>query len=744
MPRRLLAAAALSTVCVLLACRAERKEPPVPGHSSASPATATTRPAHTNRLARATSPYLQQHQHNPVDWYEWGPEALETARREDKPIFLSIGYSACHWCHVMAHESFENAEIATAMNRAFVNIKVDREERPDLDDLYMHATMIFNQGQGGWPMSVWLTPELKPFVAGTYYPPTTRWGRPGFKELCERIETLWKEKRAALVADAERVVEFMSREGATTQPVGAPALSLDVVDEVADLLAGAFDAERGGLVSGGTNKFPPSMALDLLLRSAHRRRDDDARRDRLHSRVRTTLDGMFRGGIWDQLAGGIARYSTDVEWLVPHFEKMLYDQALVSRIYLDAFQATGDAQYARAARDILDYARRDLRSPEGGFYSSRDADSEGVEGKYYVWQRGEIVAALGAADAELFCAYYDVSDAGNWRDPHEPETPKNILHRPRPLADVARQQNVDPAEAERRLAAARAKLLALRETRVPPHRDEKILCEWNGLMIASFARAAGVLNEPRYAETAAEAAAFLLKHQLRDGRLQRSYRDGRTLDTAFLSDYAALVDGLLDLYEATFERRWFDAAVALNRTAIELFWDGAGGGFFATAHDHEQLILRRKDTRDSATPSGNALQLMNLLRLGALLDDPDLRQMAERTVTALGPTILQSPGAAERFLCAVEFAYAGPVEIAVVGSPTDARTRALLRVVYETYLPNRVLMLLDPQHPEASPTSPLLEQRELVNGVPAAYVCRNYVCDLPATTAEALRGQLKR
>ncbi len=698
-------------------------------------------PQKPNRLSAATSPYLQQHANNPVDWYEWGPEALRRARDEDKPIFLSIGYSACHWCHVMAHESFESAAVAEVLNRHFVSIKVDREERPDLDEIYMQATMILNQGQGGWPMSVFLTPELKPFFAGTYFPPESRWGRPGFRELSLRIAEFWTTRRAALLADADKLTEYLVEHLASAQP-GEGAITLSLIDRTADLLARAFDEQRGGMLSGGTNKFPPSMALGLMLRSARRGRDEPARARVLLERVQTTLDHMAAGGIFDHLAGGIARYSTDPDWLVPHFEKMLYDQALVGRAYVEGYLVTQRPDYARNARAIFDYVLSDLQSPAGGFYSARDADSEGEEGKYYVWTQAEILAALGPDAGPRFCSYYDVSESGNWSDPHAPGVAKNILHTPRDLATVARLNQVDAAQLEQELADGRARLLALRAARVPPLRDEKILAEWNGLMIASLAFGGAALDEPRYVQAAARAAEAVLSQQVREGRLLRSYRDGRASQYGFLSDYACMIEGLLELYEATFDARWLQHAVELNQAAIRLHADERDGGFFFTASDHETLLARTKDLRDSAVPSGNSVQLMNLLRLASILGDARLRELAERSMTRLGAQVLANPGAGERFLAAAEFALAGPIEIAVVGPPDDPRTQRLARVARSAYLPNRVLMGLDPNEPGKAFPSPLLRDRTLVNGRPAAYVCRNYVCQLPFTDADALQARL--
>lgn len=715
---------------------------------------------HTNRLARATSPYLLQHAQNPVDWYEWGPEALERARREDKPIFLSIGYSACHWCHVMAHESFESAEIAGVMNRLFVNVKVDREERPDLDDIYMQATMLFNRGQGGWPMSVWLTPDLKPFLAATYFPPEPRFGRPGFRDVCERIGEAWAARRDDVVRSAEQAARLLAENTTATSPTpavdaadGGPGVDLELLDRTALLYVRVFDDQRGGMSGGGPNKFPPSMALDLMLRYVARTAGPqrrlaesdaphagDARR--ILGLATLTLDRMADGGIFDQLGGGIHRYSTDPDWLVPHFEKMLYDQALVARAYLDSWQYTANPRYAQVAASIFDYVLGDLQSPDGGFYSTRDADSEGDEGRYYVWTRDEFVSVLGDDDARLLCDYYDVSDAGNWSDPHAPGQVKNILHAPHDLETVAKLRGVAPDELRRKLDAAKRSLLNARGRRVAPHRDEKVLAEWNGMMISALARGGAALDQPRYVQAAARAAEFVWSRQWRGGRLLRSYRDGRTLETAFLTDYACMIDGLIELYEATFDRRWLDRAVQLDDVLTRQFWDQERGGYYFSAHDHEPLILRPKDIRDGATPSGNSVQLMNLLRLAVMFDDPACRNRAERMIRLFGPGVAAAPGSSDRFLAGVEFALAGPVEVAVVGDSDDIRTRDLLRAVRETYLPNRVVMLHDPRRPADSVDSPLLRGRECVGGQPTAYVCRGYACRAPVTTAAALRAQL--
>ncbi len=697
---------------------------------------ATTPPG--NELARATSPYLRQHAHNPVAWREWGPEALAAAQREQKPIFLSIGYAACHWCHVMAHESFADANVAAVLNRHFINIKVDREERPDLDEIYMQATLVLNQGQGGWPMSVWLTPEGRPFFAGTYFPPTSRWGRPGFREICERIAEAWQTDRARLESGAQQLTEIV-RAGLTAAPAEEARLDRATVDAAAAALAAAFDRERGGLLSGGTNKFPPSMALEVLLRAALRQPAGDPRRQQYVDLVHVTLRNMAKGGIFDQLGGGFHRYSTDPDWHVPHFEKMLYDQALVSRAYLDAWQATGEPLYRRVACETLHYVLADLQAPEGGFYSARDADSEGEEGKYYVWTRAEILDVLGAEDGELLCGYYDVRASGNWEDPHAPGAAKNVLRVRREVRCVSRMCCVPETECEERLAAARAKLLAARARRVPPTLDDKVLVEWNGLMIAGLARGGAVLDEPRHITAAERAATFLLSELWRGGRLRRSWCRGRTTPVAFLTDYAALTEGLIELFEVTGQRRWLDRAAELTRTALELFWDPEQGGFFLTAWDHEPLIARSKDLRDSAVPSGNSLMLMNLLRLAALLGEPEFRRRADQMLRGLAGEVAATPLASERFLAGVEFATEPPLEIVLVGDPESADLRALRRAAYSVYLPNRVIVTGRPDAPDAVP---LLRGRQRMGGQPAAYLCVGGSCQRPILSPEGLRREL--
>ncbi len=691
---------------------------------------------HTNRLIDATSPYLLQHAHNPVDWYPWGKEAWDKAREENKPVFLSIGYSACHWCHVMERESFESNDIATLLNKHFVSIKVDREERPDLDDIYMSATMIYNRGQGGWPMSVFLTPDQRPFFAGTYFPPDARFGRPGFKEILETIARMWKDDRAKLIESADSLSQAVIKYNELGS--GSTAIRSDIVSVVTDTLAEHFDKETGGLLSGQTNKFPPSMIMSLMLREYERSREKGQPKTHLLDLVRLTLDHMADGGIYDHLGGGIARYSTDPQWLVPHFEKMLYDQALVSSIYVEAYQLTNQERYARVAADIFDYVLGDLQSPEGGFYSTRDADSEGEEGKFYVWSKKEIQGVLDKKTTRLFCDYYDVSGNGNWEG-------KNILNIREDLDTVAQRHEMSPDEARRSLDDAKAQLLKLRAKRVAPGLDDKILTSWNGLMISALAQGGRAMNSPKYVEAAERAAEFVLDQLSRDGRLLRTYRDGKAHTLGYLDDYAFFVDGLLELYEATFNPRWLDEAVRLNDDMIEHFWDDKEGAFFFTADDAEELFLRTKDTRDSAVPAGNSVALLNLLRLARIQSRDDLRGKAIQTMDAFAPRINDQPYGFEKFLAGVDFHQNPSQEVVFVGDPSAEATRALIDTVRRDYHPYRITLLLDPEHESSDNLAqrvPLLEGKTLVEGQPAVYVCRDFTCKRPVTTVEDLRKEL--
>ena len=693
-----------------------------------TPVTTATTHKHTNRLINATSPYLLQHAHNPVDWYEWGDDAFTKARTENKPIFLSIGYAACHWCHVMEHESFETDEVAAVLNAGFVSIKVDREERPDIDEIYMAYTQARTR-HGGWPMSVWLTPDGTPFHAGTYFPAQQ------FIQLLNQISDMWRNQPDKINSDVEAARNFFASWESGPEPAEG-VISREDVDRTATSLARYFDSTLGGMRSGG-NKFPPSMAMDLMLR-VHRRTGDS----QLYEAVATTLDHMARGGIYDHLGGGICRYSTDPEWLVPHFEKMLYDQALVSAIYLDAYQVSKNPLYAYIAADIFDYVLTDMRSPEGGFYSSRDADSEGLEGKFYIWTVEEVTKILGEEDGRLFCQYYDVTTRGNWFEHrgHAPAGAKNILHISRPPEAFAKLHGIDLTVFKKQLVAWRSKLFAVRAERVPPPLDDKVLTDWNGLMIASLAKGARVLNEPKYAQAAADAASFILTHLRKDGRLLRTYRMGKSRLMGNLSDYAFFTEGLLYLYEATFDRKWLDAAEELTDTCTKYHYDNEGGGFFFTASDAETLVARSKQPRDGAIPSGNSVAVLNLLRLSILLDRKDFRENAELAFRAFAPIAIKSPGAFERLNCAADFYHDTVKEIAIIGDPEAAETQAMLRAVYDRYLPNKVVVHAAEKVTDT--TIPLLRGKKRIKGQSTAYVCEGYRCQLPVTSAKDLAKQL--
>jgi len=686
----------------------------------------TATPRHTNRLAQETSPYLLQHAHNPVDWYPWGPEALERARKEDKPILLSVGYAACHWCHVMERESFEDESIAKLMNESFVCIKVDREERPDVDDIYMAATVAMS-GSGGWPMTVFLTPEQQPFFAGTYFPPTDKFGRPGFPTLLTRIAEVWREDRESLEARAAELTEHVREQ---SQLGRAASVSGDVLSEAVKQLSAVFDPRWGGF--GAAPKFPPTGGIELLLR--HHRRTGDAESLRM---VERTLDGMKNGGIYDHLAGGFARYSTDERWLAPHFEKMLYDNALLARVYLWAHQVTASPEYRRVASETLDYILSEMQSPDGGYFSATDADSEGEEGKFFVWEPEELEAVLGEVAARHFAAFYDVSTGGNWEG-------KSILNTPSSLEDVARRLELSPEELSASLRDSRQKLYAARSKRVPPLLDDKVLTAWNGLMIGAMAEGHRVLRDPRYLESAERAARFVLGRMTRpDGRLLRTSRAGKAHLDAYLEDYAYFGDALLDLYEAGGATKHLARAAELAERMLEDFGDPEAGAFYFTARDHEQLIARTREGHDGAIPNANAVAARLLARLSVHLDREDLRERAALAIRAHARLIERSPRSFATSVAVVDFLLEPPTELVLVGDGEAAE--ALAREVARHYLPNRICAIV--REPRSETLSPLASGKELVEGQPALYVCRDYACQAPITdptkVAEALGDRLR-
>jgi uncharacterized protein YyaL (SSP411 family) len=678
-----------------------------------------------NRLANETSPYLLQHKDNPVDWYPWGEEALQRAREEDRPILLSVGYSACHWCHVMERESFEDEATAQIMNEHFVNVKVDREERPDIDSIYMSAVQAITR-HGGWPMTVFLTPDGAPFYGGTYFPPVPRGGLPSFQQVLLSLAEAYANSRDKVEESAESVREYLR--AATGAAIPKSAVGTDLLDNAARSLLAELDRRFGGF--GGAPKFPQAMNLEVLLRHHHRTGDGDAL-----SGVEVTLRAMANGGIYDQLGGGFARYSVDRYWLVPHFEKMLYDNALLSRLYLEAYQATDDSFYRRIAEETLDYVVRDMTSPEGGFYSAEDADSEGEEGRFYVWTPAEIRTVLEEEEAELAQRFWDITGRGNFEG-------KNILHVPRPPEAVAAEFGLSPEELWKRVEEIRARLFAAREERVRPGRDEKALAAWNGMMLRSFAFAARVLDREDYREVAERNAAFLLDKLRVDGRLHRSYKDGRARFNGYLEDYAMVADGLVALYEATFETRWLAAAQDLCDAVMELFWDEGQSTFYDTPADHEELVTRPRDVYDSAAPSGNSVATDVLLRLALLLDREDYRSRAEAVLEELSGGMEKLPGGFGRLLAALDFYLSRPREVVIVGDPTSPDTQALIDAVYARYLPNKVLAGRAPEDEEAAGLVPLLADRPTRDARATAYVCEGYACQMPATEPEVLASQL--
>jgi uncharacterized protein YyaL (SSP411 family) len=665
-----------------------------------------------NHLIHETSPYLLQHAENPVEWYPWGEEAFEKARRENKPVLLSIGYSACHWCHVMAHESFEDEQIAQLMNENFVNIKVDREERPDLDQIYMSAVQMMTH-HGGWPMTVFLTPDAVPFYGGTYFPPQDRYNMPGFPKVLIGVAEAYRDRQDDIRETGTSLVNELKRLSATG---GSDyPIELELLDAAYAGIVRTYDSINGGF--GGAPKFPPAMTLEFLLRTHAR----TGKRDALEM-VSHTCRKMANGGIYDQLGGGFHRYSTDARWLVPHFEKMLYDNALLSRLYLHYFQVSEEAFARETVEGILDYVLREMTHAEGGFYSTQDADSEGHEGKFFVWTMDEIRAALGEDDARIFSAYYNITDTGNFEG-------KNI-------PNVTRT-----AEPEWRasLEESKRKLFGLREQRIKPDRDEKVLTAWNGLMLASFAEAGVVLNRPDYTNAARRNAEFVLSNLRRDGSLLRTWKDGIAKFNAYLEDYAFLIEGLVTLFETTGESRWLNEALALTDRMIREFWDEDAGGFFFTGKSHESLIVRSKDYFDNATPSGNSVAALVLARLATLTNKESYRNLAIAVLREVGDQIRRYPSGFGYALSAADFLLSTPKEIAIVGKDA-ADIELLLAETWRRYLPNKVVA---PSIAGDTATIPLLENRPLVNDLATAYVCEHYTCKQPVTEISALREQLE-
>jgi uncharacterized protein YyaL (SSP411 family) len=688
-----------------------------------------------NHLAAEKSPYLLQHATNPVDWYPWGPEAFERARAEDKPIFLSIGYSTCHWCHVMERESFEDDEVAALMNEAFVCVKVDREERPDIDAVYMEAARLM-AGGGGWPLTIIMTPERRPFYAATYLPRTRRFGRPGMMELVPHISKLWATRREDLVDTAGRVASALRD---ASEPAGDRELDRGTMDEAYRQLVSLHDADNGGF--GSAPKFPTPHQLMFLLRYWHRTGETEAL-----AMVEATLRAMRRGGIYDHVGFGFHRYSTDAEWLLPHFEKMLYDQAMLTMAFTEAYLATGDRDYERTAREIVTYVLRDMTDEGGAFYSAEDADSEGVEGKCYVWTMDELGRALSADEARLAAAAFGVAEEGNFPDETtQRRTGANVLHYPAAQAALAKELGLSKVELRGRLEVVREKLFGARAARVRPHLDDKVLTDWNGLMIAALARAAKAFDEPAYAAAASRCADFLMD-TMRDGsgRLLHRYRDGDAAIAATADDYAFLSLGLFDLYEATHNTRYLAESIRLTEEMLAWFWDDEGGGFYFTPSDGETLLARRKETYDGAVPAANSVALLNLLRLGGATARPELEQRADELTRALSGTVERYPSAYTMLLASLDYALGPSMELVVAGAPDDAATRGLLKTVRRGFHPNTIVLLRPPDGADdALALAPWMEHHTEVDGVTAAYVCVGHQCRLPVTTPDELKRQLR-
>ncbi len=709
-------------------------------------------PAHTNRLAQEKSPYLLQHAHNPVDWYPWGEEAFAKARRENKPIFLSIGYSTCHWCHVMAHESFENEATAALMNREFVNIKVDREERPDVDRVYMTFVQA-TTGGGGWPMSVWLTPDLKPFVGGTYFPPEDRYGQPAFKKVLERIATAWKENHEKIAEQGSKIVDAL-RESQNAQPEAATKIDHQVFQTAYEQFSRSFDAQEGGF--GTAPKFPRPVALNFLTRFYARDSKSESGKHALEMDL-VTLRKLAAGGMHDHLGGGFHRYSVDRYWHVPHFEKMLYDQAQLASAYLDAFQITQGRQYAEVARDILDYVAKDMASKDGGFFSAEDADSlfehgkpEHGEGAFYVWTEKQVDAALGN-DSSVFKFHYGVQPHGNapeGSDPQDEFRSKNILIERHSIAETAKHFKRSEDEVRQLLTRSRETLLPIRDKRPRPHLDDKIIAAWNGLMISAYARAAQVLDEPRYLDAATRAAKFV-RANLYDEKsklLYRNYREGRSTIEGFADDYTFVIQGLLDLYEASFDIAWLKFAIQLQETQDRLFFDEKSGGYFSTSGKDTSVVLRMKDDNDSAEPAASSVAALNLLRLAQFRGDKQFEDRGRKTLDAFAPTVTHFASAMPQLLVALDFSLSKPRQIVIAGKPDALETKALLKEVHRHFLPNRILILADGGDGQSffGEKNEAIRAMSPVDGKSAAYVCENFTCKAPVTDSKALRDLLSR
>ncbi|MGM0383616.1 MAG: thioredoxin domain-containing protein [Thermodesulfobacteriota bacterium] len=683
-----------------------------------------------NRLLYEKSPYLLQHADNPVDWFAWGEQAFRKAKKEDKPVFISIGYATCHWCHVMAHESFEDEEIAQVLNTYFIAIKVDREERPDIDTIYMSVCQAMT-GRGGWPLSLFMTHEGKPFFAGTYFPKLSRMGVPGFMDILTKIAFLWENDRGQLLEASEKITTHLT--SILDSSTSTVALDLDILQKGYKQLEMSFDPTWGGF--GTAPKFPIPHHLRFLLR--WHKRSGDLRALKI---VEETLDAMKRGGIFDQIGFGFHRYSVDRRWLVPHFEKMLYDQALLAMAYIEAYQVTENLKYAQAAHEIFTYVQRDMTSPHGGFYSAEDADSEGIEGLFYLFTPHEVTRHLGEEQGSLFCRFYHITEKGNF------EEGRSILHVPQALQVFAEKEGMDIRKLEKILEDARRKLFAIRKRRIHPQKDDKILTSWNGLMITAFARGYQAFGNQAYVDAARRAADFVLKNlRTSFGRLLRRYRQGDAAYPGYLDDYAFLIAGLLDLYEATFEVSYLEEAVQLNEAMIDIFWDKQGGGLYFSGQGNESLIMRSKEVYDGALPSGNSVAALNFLRLSRMTGDIKLEQRAEQLIRAFSKQVADQPMAYTQLLIALDFMIGPSQEIVIAGDATLANTQTMVRAIQRSFLPNTVVLLRlqGTEGKRLSSLSPFVEAMSSIHNQPTVYVCENYACKAPIKDIDELKTVLK-
>jgi uncharacterized protein len=680
---------------------------------------------HTNRLANETSPYLLQHAHNPVDWFPWGDEAFQKANAENKPILLSIGYSACHWCHVMEHESFEDEKIAALMNDLFVSIKVDREERPDLDEIYMNAVQMLT-GRGGWPMTVFLTPERKPFYGGTYFPPEDRQGMPGFPRVLMGVAQAYREKPQDVEKSVGQILSALERMSQSQE--SKVAFSLEAIAESAEQISRAYDSDHGGL--GRAPKFPNAGVYELFLRHY-----DQSKNQRFLEMVTHTLTKMAQGGIYDHLGGGFHRYSVDEKWLVPHFEKMLYDNAQLVRIYAQLYCVTRDELFKNVTEETLDYLLREMLHSEGGFYSTQDADSEGEEGKFFIWSPQEVNQILGEEAGEIFSRIYDVSDFGNFEG-------RNILHPILTLEQASKLFKKDPKEIAVLISDSKKKLFQEREKRIKPFRDEKIITSWNGLMLSGLAEAIKISPRQSYLDTVNRTLQFFFSKMFRDGHLLHTYKDGTAKLLGYLDDYAFMAVGLLDLYEATFDRAQLARAIELADTMVSEFWDEKDGAFFYTGKSHEQLISRAKPVFDASIPSGNSMATHLLLRLYYLTGREDYLQRAETVLRSYYDAMLSQPFGFAHMLCALDLYLRKPKEIVVIGNRKDANIAELINRIHSIYLPNKTLQLAGPDE-SLEKISPLLRGKTQLDGKPTVYVCHNFTCSLPVTSWEEIKPLLE-